>query len=116
MAKHHSGFGIIAQAIVGAVQGIALGSGKLHELSTVEKYLKKEKHTQQLSQSAALEQKRRELASKNRLLQVSGKTELLKDQQLKKLVIIGGGIAVVLTILAFGLIIAFTTGEDEEYE
>jgi len=114
-SKRHSGFGIIAQAIVGAVQGIALGSGKAYESSMVDKYLKKEGHTQAMTQASELELKQRELATKQRLLQAGSKTELLKDQELRKLVIIGGGVALGLTILGLTLFILFATkGEGDE--
>lgn len=111
--RHHSGFGIIVQGIIGAAQAVALRSGEAHEYSAVKKYLKKEGHTQEREAHSALELKKRELATKEGLLRTEAETQMLADQSLKKVVIVGGVTAIALAILAFGLIIMFKSREDE---
>lgn len=112
--RHHSGFGIIVQGIIGAAQAIALRSGEAHEYSAVKKYLKKEGHTQQLESQTALQLKQRELAEREKLLQKEAATKLLADKKLKKVILVGGAVSIALTLLAFGLILALSGGEDYE--
>lgn len=107
-------FGFIQSIVIGAIQTASLGAATAVHSSSVKKYLKTEKHTVLRSGAAALELKKQELADRERLLQIGSQTELLKDVNIKKLVILGSVTVSVLTII--GVVIYYTLavgGEDE---
>jgi len=107
-------FGVLAQTIIGAVQSAALGAATAVDYSSVKKYLKKEKHTVRRAGAAALETKQEELAARKKALQAKGQTELLKDIKTKKLVILGGAVAIGLTILSIVIFYLLTVEDENE--
>jgi hypothetical protein len=108
------GFGWIAQVIVGAVQGVALGVSDGLELAATKKYLKENKRTQSKLQATLLANKRKELENRAGILGIKGETELLRDQKTKKLVIMGVVTTIAIAIVALVVIYWVAVGGDDD--
>lgn len=107
-------FGIIVQGIVAAAQAATLGAATAIQYSSTKKYLKTEKHTILRAGTAALALKKKELASRERLLRTRSQTELLSDVNIKKLVIIGSITVSALAVLGIVIYYMLTTGGEDE--
>ena len=101
------------QFILAAVQGLTYGGAALKKHSATKKFLKKQGHTQQLTHAQQLALKKKELASKELLLDAKGKGELYEDQQLKKLVIITFVTIILVTVLGLGTYYFLSVGGED---
>ncbi len=103
-------FGFIPwQAVVGLIQAGIYGGAAATKYSATKKYLKKQEHTQQLTQAEGLKLKQQELANKEHLLDIKGQTEIYEDTRIKKLVIITFVTIISVTIVGLG-VYAFSIG------
>ena len=99
-------FGIIPwQAIVGIIHGAVYGGAAATKYSATKKYLKSQKHTQQLTHAEQEEYKRGQIALKEQALMSEGERQLYEDRQIKKLVIIG--VVTTLSVTVIGLILYY---------
>jgi hypothetical protein len=112
--KNFGEFGYVLPLVVGVAQHIGYATSVGLKYSGQKKYLKSEKHTQQMSQHAAMTLKQKELAAKQKLLEQKGQTELYKDVQLKKLVIITFVTLISVTVIGLGTYYALSVGGDDE--
>lgn len=102
------------QFVVGAIQALGYGASVATKASAQKKYLKSEKHTQQLTHGSQMELKQKELQLKQDLLAKKGQTELYKDIRLKKLVIITIMTLVSVTILGLGTYYVLSVGGGDD--
>ena len=99
-------FGFIPwQAVVGIVQGAIYGGAAATKYSATKKYLRSQKHTQQLTHAEQEEYKRGQIALKEQALMSEGERQLYEDQRIKTLVIIG--VVTTLSVTILGLIIYY---------
>jgi len=104
-------FGLVPwQAIVGGIQAAFYGSATAAEYSAVKKYTKKQKHSQERVHASQLTTKQKELAHKEKLLEVKKKAELYKDTQIKKIVTYMIIAIITITIIGFGILFAIRLG------
>jgi hypothetical protein len=105
------------QFVVGAVQGITMGTSAAVRARAQKKYLKKRGQTQQQRQAAELELKHKEIASSQLIQQAKHKAGLYEDIRLKKLVITAGAVLVAITIIGLVLYYMFSVpSENGDYE
>ena len=109
--KNFGEFGFVLPLVVGIAQHIGYMTSVGLKASGQKKYLKSEGHTLLLTQQSAMTLKQKELAEKQKLLDQKGRTELYKDEQLKKLVIITFVTLISVTVIGLG-IYAFSGGDD----
>jgi hypothetical protein len=107
------GFGWIIQVVVGAIQSTALAVSDAVEYNRTKKYLKSIKGSQGMLHATLLENKKKELAFKEELLKTKEQTELLRDQKLKKLVIIGTITAIAVAFVAMVVIYSIAVGGED---
>lgn len=98
------------QFIVAGVQQLVYGGALISKHSAQKKYLKTEKHTQQLTHESQMDLKQKELEAKQALLIKKAQTEVYADMRLKKLVIITFVTLLSVITLGIGTYYAFSAG------
>ena len=102
------------QFVVGAIQANGQIGATVQNYSSSKKYIKSKRHTQELTHGQQLAQKKEELASKGRLVDIEGQTEILEDQKIKKLVAVSFITLILVVVIALGIYYVSATGGDDE--